>query len=245
LIGFLGASRAGKSTLINTLLDYDDLLPADDDKACTASVVEIAYNLSDEYEATVERISSEDWRKELDDLFQDLAAQKEGDDGDENNPDLERDLRIKEAFQKVKCVYPELETLEKLGLQSTESLLSHSNVVDILGKEQTYTSSEIYEFAAYIKPYVASGATEIKSGNMYAQWPLVRLVKLRVPSELLSTGLVLVDLPGSLDANIARGAVAEKYQKNLDVSCVVAPAVRAATDQPVSHQYHMGMFENH
>jgi GTP-binding protein EngB required for normal cell division len=43
-VGFLGKSGAGKSSLINVLLDHEDLLPADDEKACTASVVEIAWN---------------------------------------------------------------------------------------------------------------------------------------------------------------------------------------------------------
>jgi hypothetical protein len=62
----------------------------------------------------------------------------------------------------------------------------------------------------------------------------VKLVCLRVPAQLLEHGLVLVDLPGSMDSNIARGAIVEDYQKNLTVSCVLVSATRAATDKPVS-----------
>jgi len=79
LIGFLGASGAGKSSLINALLEQDDLLPADDEKACTAVCVEIAYNPSEnsnlEFTAKVDRISEDDWRVELGTLFKDLKDQ--------------------------------------------------------------------------------------------------------------------------------------------------------------------------
>ena len=48
-------------------------------------------------------------------------------------------------------------------------------------------------------------------------------------------GIILVDLPGSMDTNSSRSAVAENYEKNLTVTCVVAPTARAASDKPVSH----------
>jgi Dynamin family len=233
-VGFLGASGAGKSSLINTLLDHEDLLPADDEKACTASVIEISFNPNDGYEATVVPISIRDWQKELKDLFQDLEAQAANKDGDDQEQDFERDLRIKTAFQKIKCVYPDIKTIEDLLSHTPDILIQHQNVKDILGQEKEIHSTSSVEFSAGIKPYVASGTSKGARGQNYAQWPLVKLVRLRIPSELLRHGLVLVDLPGSFDSNVARGAIAEDYQKNLTVSCIVAPATRAATDKPVS-----------
>lgn len=41
----------------------------------------------------------------------------------------------------------------------------------------------------------------------------------------------MVDLPGSADTNTARGAIAEKFQRELTITCVVAPAVRAESNK--------------
>lgn len=38
-------------------------------------------------------------------------------------------------------------------------------------------------------------------------------------------------LPGNMDTNAARNAVADKYQRELTVTCVVAPAERASSDK--------------
>ena len=79
LIGFMGASGAGKSSLINALLEQDDLLPADDEKACTAVCVEISYNHSKDsnmkFTAKVDRIGEDDWRGEIESLFKDISDQ--------------------------------------------------------------------------------------------------------------------------------------------------------------------------
>ncbi len=44
---------------------------------------------------------------------------------------------------------------------------------------------------------------------------------------MLSTGAVLVDLPGVRDANAARAKVAEKYLQNCNQIAIVAPIKRA------------------
>lgn len=42
-----------------------------------------------------------------------------------------------------------------------------------------------------------------------AFWPLIRQVNVRCNSQALSTGAVLVDLPGVADANAARNSIAK------------------------------------
>lgn len=44
-------------------------------------------------------------------------------------------------------------------------------------------------------------------------WPLIKVVKIYVKAEALSTGAVIVDLPGVHDSNAARAAVASGYMK--------------------------------
>lgn len=239
LVGFLGTTGAGKSSLINAVLEQEDLLPADDEKACTAVCVEISWNhMKDQgglpYRAIIERISKDDWRVELENLFKDVDDQAQNKDGDDGEPDLERDLRIKTALQKLKCVYPRIKSPADLKNRTVDSLLIHKNVKS-LGTTMTLAEDSRKRFSAKIRPFIDSSySRDGKTGNAYAQWPLVKRVRLYVVSSVLEHGIALVDLPGSMDTNAARGAIAEEYQKNLSVSCVIAQITRAISDKPVS-----------
>ena len=58
-VALLGPTGAGKSTLINALLDAQ-LLPVNVAKICTASVTEVAYSESPAYEATIEFVTEDE-----------------------------------------------------------------------------------------------------------------------------------------------------------------------------------------
>lgn len=73
VIGVVGATGAGKSSVINAMLDEERLLPTNCMRACTAVVTEISYNIKNElYRAEIEFISQDEWRKELAVLYQEL-----------------------------------------------------------------------------------------------------------------------------------------------------------------------------
>ncbi len=59
---------------------------------------------------------------------------------------------------------------------------------------------------------------------------MIRKVTLNGPWNVLSTGAVLVDLPGVRDSNAARAKVAEKYLQNCNQIAIVAPIKRAVDD---------------
>ncbi len=61
-------------------------------------------------------------------------------------------------------------------------------------------------------------------------WPLVVEVSIRCSSPILSTGLVLLDLPGEVDANAARQSVSQRYKKKCNHMGIVTHAVRAKDD---------------
>jgi hypothetical protein len=62
-------------------------------------------------------------------------------------------------------------------------------------------------------------------------WPLIRAVRLYVKAPVLSTGAVIVDLPGMQDSNVARANVASKYLEKCSAIWIVAPITRAVDDQ--------------
>lgn len=59
--------------------------------------------------------------------------------------------------------------------------------------------------------------------------------------QVLSTGAVVVDLPGVRDANAARGAVAEKYMKSCNAVWIVADITRAV-DNRTAKVLHLSLF---
>lgn len=64
-----------------------------------------------------------------------------------------------------------------------------------------------------------------------ANWPLIRQVQVKCDAPALSTGAVLVDLPGVADANAARNEVARKYMEKCQHIWVLAPICRAVDDR--------------
>ncbi|KAH9951754.1 Dynamin family-domain-containing protein [Amylocystis lapponica] len=64
-----------------------------------------------------------------------------------------------------------------------------------------------------------------------AYWPLIRQVNVRCNAAALSTGAVLVDLPGVADANAARNNIAKDYMKKCDCIWILAPITRAVDDK--------------
>lgn len=74
IVGVVGNTGAGKSSVINALLEEERLVPTNCMRACTAVVTEISYNNENgnPYRASIEFITATEWEKELRVLFQDL-----------------------------------------------------------------------------------------------------------------------------------------------------------------------------
>jgi hypothetical protein len=70
-----------------------------------------------------------------------------------------------------------------------------------------------------------------KDKDAGALWPLIRQVNVRCSAAALSTGAVLVDLPGVADANAARNNIAKNYMKKCDCVWILAPITRAVDDK--------------
>jgi hypothetical protein len=64
IIGVLGGTEPGKSSVINAIIDEERLVPTNCTRACIAVATEISYNHEEiRYRAEIEFISREDWAK--------------------------------------------------------------------------------------------------------------------------------------------------------------------------------------
>lgn len=134
------------------------------------------------------------------------------------------------TFEKYTCVFKALTSLDALNDLSVEELLKDQNARNILGQRRIFEKNNLREFSRSIKPYIDT-SKDVNNGFYYSLWPLVKVVKLYIQADILKTGIVLVDLPGSHDTSVARSQMAAQYMKNLALCCVTSVAKRAATDK--------------
>ncbi|KAI1752357.1 hypothetical protein F4782DRAFT_530612 [Xylaria castorea] len=239
IIGVVGATGHGKSSLINTLLEEDKLVPTNCFRACTAVVTEVSYNYSDNpdhrYIAEIEFISVDDWDRELGYLFHDLNESS-------GEASVEGQLEGSDAgiaWAKIKAVYPTL-TKKTIEQTSAKALASDPAVKWLLGTTKTvreptaselYKATQIYMGSKKKTSFAPLDSEENDSGPKMELWPLIKVVRIYTKADVLSSGAVIVDLPGVQDSNAARAAVAGKYIEQCDSLLVVSMITRAVDDQ--------------
>ncbi|KAK4232110.1 Dynamin family-domain-containing protein [Podospora fimiseda] len=224
VVGVVGTTGSGKSSVINAVLDEECLVPTNCMRACTAVITEIAYNTTaDEnsrYRADIHFITKEEWETELKVMLDDLA-QANGQIGTE-----ETETGI--AHAKVRSVYPDLDQMSLLsGKYTAQGLANRPDSKGVLGNVVQISASDVEKFQVQLRPYIDSQ----DNSKTMEYWPLIKVVKIFVKSAMLESGLVLVDLPGAQDNNAARSTVSAKYLEECTRLWVVAPINRAVNDK--------------
>ncbi|ESK97641.1 hypothetical protein Moror_17503 [Moniliophthora roreri MCA 2997] len=251
-IAVCGATGAGKSSILNAVLD-DNIVPTSGMRACTAVVTEIAYHDKPTIDADVSFLTEEEWKQELSVLLQDLVDE---DGGLKRITDLKSDAGI--AWHKVNAVYPSISQDRLVTMSPDQIIALDSRVRDVLGSTKHISAGNSRDFANEIAKYIdskekrgkdkkkkekekslmdimrntAGGSKKEKNDpNAPAFWPLIRQVNVRCKAPCLSTGAVLVDLPGVADANAARNNIAKAYMKKCQCLWILAPITRAVDDK--------------
>ncbi|XP_042319361.1 nuclear GTPase SLIP-GC [Sceloporus undulatus] len=220
-IAVVGNTGAGKSCLLNALLDEEAVLPTSDMRACTAVVVEVSRAAGGSpYEAEVEFLSREEWYKELRALLEDMKDKS----GNLKRRCPDRKTEAGAAYCRVKAVYGRIEELEKLEQMQ--------EVTQYLGTVKHLSAETATVFRSSIEKFIDSRTDNLREMKGGEFWPIVKCVKIRVAnSEVLKTGAVLVDLPGTRDSNAARDEAAKEYLKDCNAVWVVASITRAVDDK--------------
>ncbi|KAM0720547.1 hypothetical protein Q7P37_004683 [Cladosporium fusiforme] len=240
VIGVVGNTGAGKSSIINAILDEERLVPTNCMRACTAVVTEMSYNESKNetarYRAEVEFVQLEDWRRELELLHQEVIdPATKGISKEAKNADTVAGI----AYAKIRAVYHKY-TKDMLLKSTVDELMNVYGVNSILGTTKRINSSDCESFYQRLQHYVDSkqkfvtgqpGKKKTRYKRELEVWPLIKVVRIYTKSPALATGAVVVDLPGVHDSNAARAAVAESYMKECTGLWIVAPITRAVDDK--------------
>ncbi|KAK4241501.1 hypothetical protein C8A03DRAFT_30363 [Achaetomium macrosporum] len=201
LVGVAGATGAGKTSLLNALLGYPELLPSSSTEAATATCRE------DRKELRVHEFENEDERFQAIEEITDI---------------------ISRGIHKICAIWDLDESeIEDAGYTVESILAKNEHIVKILGQNMTIFSSDADQFAAEVKPYLDSTPTS----QGITAWPLIKEVRIYVKAEILKHGIVLVDLQELSDMVEDRSAVAEGYYRNLSVTAIVTPAIRAVDEK--------------
>lgn len=204
ILGVVGSTGHGKSSLINALLGESQLIPTNCVQACTAVITEISWNTSNNperlYRADVVFISADEWLNELKRLLGDIKAASNEAAGEP----VDEDTDIEVSLAKVNAVYPNI-TQDDLVKMDPETLLNEKAVHERLGTTWEVVDSKPGPFYRNVAKYISSlqkgdsekleeGSTTDGEKHKMQLWPLIKVVRIYTKAEALSTGAVIVDL---------------------------------------------------
>lgn len=167
-------------------------------RACTASATEISFNHSDDpnqlYRAEVEFITTADWCQELSTLLHDLFEDNGHISKDYSNAGTDANL----AYSKIKAVYPH-KTVDDIANSNPADLSNEPAVRDVLGSVKRLHEATASSLFKGLQHYVDSKEKIARHDCDMEYWPLIKVVRIYCKAPALSTGAVVVDLPGVHD----------------------------------------------
>jgi hypothetical protein len=106
-----------------------------------------------------------------------------------------------------------------------------TDVTKLLGTVKTIVAEDPKVFAREISQFTGVNDHQTGTERVAEMWPLIRQAKIKCRSAALSSGAILVDLPGVADGNVARGDIAKRYMEKCKFFWIVAPITRAVDDR--------------
>ncbi|XP_029801387.1 nuclear GTPase SLIP-GC isoform X1 [Suricata suricatta] len=213
-IGLFGSTGAGKSSLINAIIQQAMFLPVSGESICTSCIVQVSSGCCEQYEAKIHLLSDQEWKEELKNLTKLLHRTEELDR--EEADAWDRDDAVEEAIWKLQIVYgngAERKNYEELLRAKPKGKIPTSRII-------TLKAEEAGELSVKLDPYIRTHRRDLDGESAETQiWPLIKHVEVTLPkSELIPEGVVLVDIPGTGDFNSKRD---EMWKKTIDKCSVI------------------------
>ncbi|KAG8670948.1 hypothetical protein FPOAC1_004183 [Fusarium poae] len=239
-IAVLGDSGEGKSSLINSLLHFPGVAQTGDiGSACTSVVTEYRQKKAEHTKPitiSVEYLSAPEIRELIKELLwsyrQIFLESVESDETSEQ--DYNRYMRESEqAWSALNAAFKhKRQFTQRMAQDMSEGALER--ITDQLIK----WTEEIEWPAGGVDGFWTSTAQTadecVEQTKFFMQdkfWPFTKIIRVYLDSEVLKTGVVLADLPGLQDTNLARVRATQDYLIKCDTIIIVAKISRAITDQ--------------
>ncbi|XP_008769028.1 nuclear GTPase SLIP-GC [Rattus norvegicus] len=208
-VGFLGITGAGKSSLINALIQQAMFLPVSGESVCTSCIVQVSSGCCEQYEAKIHLLSDQEWKAELKDLTKLLHRAEWS--GEEEAETWDRDDAAAEAARKLQMLYghgADRKHYEDLLRMKPRGRIPTSRTI-------TLKAEEAGELSVKLDPFIRTQRRDWDGESAETPiWPLIKYVEVILPkSSLIPEGVVLVDIPGTGDFNSKRD---EMWKKTID-----------------------------
>ncbi|KAI9879730.1 MAG: hypothetical protein M1830_007515 [Pleopsidium flavum] len=240
-IGLVGDSATGKSSLINSLLDQPELAhKGDQGAAVTSFVTEYRHRSKhhkDAFTIEVEYLTEAEIYEELHELLwsyrQLFTVDKEQDINAHDYKTMERESTL--ALATLKGVFGDrAETTYEYLNDACEGAFDR-----ILTKLRSLAGSLEWPEGARDGKWSSTAETaeqcHEQTGAFMTKglWPFTKIVRVYLSAQVLKTGVILADLPGYRDINLARVKAAQRYLFSCDEVFVVANINRVVSDESV------------
>ncbi|KAM4535917.1 nuclear GTPase SLIP-GC-like isoform 5-T6 [Fundulus diaphanus] len=228
VVGVFGKTGSGKTSLINSVIGVNKLLPSGDVDACTSVMIKVEANVNNStYEAEIEFIPKDEWEDELGTVDRFLEQDGEQEKQDDDDDDDDDNDGYHDLVEKLSALYGE-EWKEK----SSEQLMDiryFREIPEFLNSTKKILICEsATELSAKILKYTKQGGD---GGIKRWYWPLVKCVTVKVPKNNFLQHVTLVDLPGNGDRNKSRDSMWKGIVGNCSAVWIVSEINRAASDK--------------
>ncbi|KAJ5495798.1 hypothetical protein N7539_000914 [Penicillium diatomitis] len=249
ILGFIGETGAGKSSVINSILDQRGLARSSGaGSACTSVPMEYRYiddSHPHSYTIEAEFMSETEVSELIDELLRSIwrvcGKPERSLIGDENWEQYE--AIGKKSHETLEAIFHGREdlTLEYLSQPGKENeILSalKEEALRALSSRLTGSDSSQLLFVADDLEDCKEQLDVLTSGpedsNRPALWPFIKLIRVYINLPILKHGLVLADLPGLRDTNHARVRATEKYlAAKCDEVFIVANISRCVSNESI------------